>query len=435
MDFLSCRCSLSMSAVFCLAFFSACLGSMRPGSKNGPKSEAEFREGRRPLVPMEPTQIVGRLGTEGSTGDVFTETELFERGLDAFRRKDWERAIREFERLVVFFPQSLNVPPALFNIGVIHEKNRKYKKAEHHYKRYLKEKVSQKDRIEALFRLAWVFFNQRKHEKTIETLEKMDSEEAVSTERRIEGDILRGRALTKKGRLDSAEQVLASSLRLFHLYESVESSLQKELGARLAYYLARIPHKRMNETKLTLPAESMSRSLALKGEFFKKARNGYFQVLRYGCPGWSSLGLREVIQLLEDFVWSVVNAPVPNFENVRFFDGKTKKWKTISSERLREAYIENVRNRLRYVLLGAMESYKTNEAGTIGMGLDDFWQKDAQKLLSRLRALLNMLPSLRFGGDDPEVEQRRDRKGEDLFDWGVEPSNAEDFHPFSIPFQ
>lgn len=426
---------MSVSMVFCLILFSACFGSVKPLRQKGEKVESVIHQGEKPLIPMEPMQIVGRIRREDSEGEVFTETELFQRGLKAIKRKDWDRAILEFERLVKFFPKSLNVPPAVFNIGVIHEKNKSYEKAKQSYMRYLKMQISGKDRIEVLYRVAWVSFLQKEYKKAIEMLEKLVSEKEVSEGERIEANILRGRSLIKTGRLDSAEQVLVSSLRLFHLYENGEAVLERRLGARLAFYLARIPHEKMNETELVLPAETMSQKLAVKAKFFKDARNGYFKVLKFGCPGWSSLALREVIQLLEDFVWSIVRAPVPTFEDVRFFDGKTQKWKVISSERLREAYIDNIRNRLKFVLLGAMKSYRTNEEKTIGMGLDDFWKKDARKLLSRLRVLLDMLPSLRFGRQYHEDERILEEDGEDLFDWGITRSRAEDFRPFTIPFQ
>jgi len=414
---------------FFLFAFAACSGTGKRPSM--PTNAYSHDRSEKPLVPMEPIQIVGLV--DERKGGVFTSTVLFEKGLAAFRKRKFDAAVGFFKRLLKFFPESRNVPPAIFNIGVCHERRSRYEDAVNFYKQYLKQQISDEDRAKALFRLAQVLFNRQNYRSVVEVLKEPILAKVLEPEKQLEADILKGRSLLKMGRLDQADSVFVSASRLYDLYNQGEVPLEDSLGARLSFYVAKIPHKKMNKTKLETTPNARGRGFAQKAGYFKKAKTGYFKVLEHGDSAWSSVALKEVITLLEDFVWSVIRAPLPHFQAVRFFDKESREWRVLLADKLRETYLKKLKKKLRLVILRAIESYKRNENLTKGLGLGEFWKEDAQKLLARLRRLVDVLPSLQFGSK--EKKQTQHQKKRKLFTWGVDSAKMETFHPFTIPLK
>ncbi len=413
--------------MFFLFAFAACSGSgKRPPTRT--KAYSHNRS-QKPLVPMEPIQIVGL--DDERKGGVFTSTGLFEKGLVAFRKRKFDDAIGFFEQLLKYFPESRNVPPAIFNIGVCHERRSRYEDAAVFYKQYLKQRISDEDKAKTLFRLAQISFKRQNYRDVVEVLKAPIK--FLEPEKQLEADILKGKSLLKMGRINQANKVFVSASRLYDLYKQGEVSLENSLGARLSFYVAEIPQKKMNRIKLETTPAARGRGFAQKAKFFKEAKAGYFKVLEHGDSAWTSLALKAVITLLEDFVWSVIRAPIPHFQAVRFFDKESSEWRVLSADKLRDTYLENLKKKLRLVILRAIESYKRNENLTKGLGLGEFWKEDAQKLLARLRRLVDVLPSLQFGAK--EKKQTQHQKKRELFTWGVDSAKIKTFHPFTVPLK
>jgi len=379
---------------------------------------------------MGPIKVLGRKKSEG--GGVFASDDLFERGLEAFKKGKMKAALKAFALILEHFPRSPNASPAIHNMGLCYEKLGQFTLAAKLYRRYLKKELKIKDRVEALFRLASVDHRSKRFFDAAETLKKLASMEGVSPKNQIEADLRRGKALLALGRVGEAEKVFRATRRLFELHRKGDKPLGPDQGGRIAYQQAKVYHERMKRVVLKLPVEIMTQKIAKKGRLFKKAKKRYFLVLKEDRPVWSAAALRGVISLLEDFVWSVVRAPVPPFHRVRFYDEERKSWKVIPRKKLRRAYVSKLKRKLQLVLMGAIKSFRRNRTLTRGLKLKVFWREEAPQLLSRLRGLLEAMQNMRLGRRTKKGKNQKKPKDYKLFRWGVVPNPKKKYRPFLL---
>ena len=323
-------------------------------------------------VDMEPIQFVARTTPAGVVIEHRDAESLFRAAGLAFEQDRPLEAAAAYETLLAEFPDSSYAAPARYNLGLALEKAGRYAAAVRAFEAVVAHPASDRDAVDARFRIAGCYEALEDWERTAEALDAVLATGPLTDEDRAEARVRLGMALLGLHRLDDAERELRAVLDRRRTGPPRPLLATHGLLAQAQFGLARIDHLRFSEAPIRLPQEVMAGDIEVKARTFLKAQASYLRVMSYKDRQWSSACGLKIGTLYEDFYNDLMAAPVPP---------------ELDQEET-EVYFEMLRDVIRPLVERALFVYEKNVRMAEGLGADDAVLRETQERLDRLKDYL-----------------------------------------------
>ena len=311
----------------CLVVFVlvGCASSSKPVAPkvaDSSRAAPEKIESKQPKVGTKdrPIRLEGSVVRE--TGDelveeaVYDPIQLFFLARDAGRRRNYERAIKLYERLLSDFPESRYVADARFNIGLALELLERYEEAAGHFARIAEEESlieNGKYRFWVDAVLRWsVNLNQLEAwDEVLAVYQKLVDHPRVGRGDKFEASVGIGIVYHELGRIAEAEKTLVDALKLSRMYARTGGFDNRGLISEAAFRLGQISEKRYLEVDLRLDSESLQDDFELKCERLLETQKRYLDAVRHGEPYAMAMAGLRLGGLYENLYDTLVNLEVP----------------------------------------------------------------------------------------------------------------------------
>ena len=313
------------TACLVVFFLAGCASSSKPVPPKVAESSRtapEKIESKQPKVGTKdrPIRLEGSIVRE--TGDelveeaVYDPIQLFFLARDAGRRRNYERAIKLYERLLTDFPESRYVADARFNIGLALELLERYEEAAGHFARIAEEESlieNGKYRFWVDAVLRWsVNLNQLEAwDEVLAVYQKLVDHPRVGRGDKFEASVGIGIVYHELGRIAEAEKTLVDALKLSRMYARTGGFDNRGLISEAAFRLGQISEKRYLEVDLRLDSESLQDDFELKCERLLETQKRYLDAVRHGEPYAMAMAGLRLGGLYENLYDTLVNLEVP----------------------------------------------------------------------------------------------------------------------------
>jgi len=300
---------------------------------------------------------------------------LFREGGRAFEALDYATAARKYALVHTHFPESRFALVSAFNAGLSFERDGRCAQAIPLYQHVAGATHGSKDAQDAYFRLASCY-------ETLEDWARLEAAaetvlephySGIAVVDRIAGFTLRGLARQRRGALALAERDFKQALELYqHNLEDRALSTSPEVSlAQLQ--IGEIYRELFASIRFRLPTERMARDLEDKSNFFLMAQSAYLRTLRLSHARYAVVAGYRLGALYEVMYEDMMAAEIPpelNREEVAI-------------------YYEELRNRIRPLLIRAIDVYERNlRMGQRFGRTGDDWIRRTEASLARLREVL-----------------------------------------------
>lgn len=325
-------------------------------------------------VEMDPLHFTVVKGRGGAAVEALDPEALFGEGNKAFEDQDFELAARKYGVIVDHYPGTRWFIVASFNAGLSLERAGRHEEAIPRFLAHIEAVSGSKDAQDALFRVA----------SCHEALSQWDAMYAVGERLlaphykdigagdRLAAHAVRGRAAEGRGELALAERDYRKALELYQ--KNLEQrGLDKSPFVSLAQYrIGEIYRDLFASIRFKLPLERMARDLEDKSNFFLMAQSAYLRALRLQHPEWATMAGFRLGALYETMYEDMMGAEVPD---------------DLTREEV-DIYYEALRDKVRPLLVRAIDIYERNIRLGQRMGKRDGWVARTEASLARLREVL-----------------------------------------------
>lgn len=325
-------------------------------------------------IEMEPMRFAVVEGEGGRTVEALDPEALFTDGNRLFEAQDYEHAAHKYGVIVDHFPDTRWYVVASFNAGLSLERAGRHTDAVGRFRAHIAAVSGSKDAQDALFRVAACH----------EALAEWDAMYAVGEELlaphyrdigavdRLAAHAVRGRAAEGRGQLALAERDYRKALELYQ--QNLEQrGLDKSPFVSMAQYrIGEIYRELFAAIRFKLPLERMARDLEDKSNFFLMAQSAYLRALRLQHPEWATQAGFRLGALYETMYEDMMGAEVPD---------------DLTRDEI-EIYYEALRDKVRPLLVRAIDIYERNIRLGQRMGRRDGWVSKTEASLARLREVL-----------------------------------------------
>jgi len=330
--------------------------------------------GSSQLVEMDPMHFAVVETERGRSVEALDPESLFQDGNKAFEALDFELAAHKYGLIVDRFPGTRWYTVASFNAGLSLERAGRQREAIGRFLAHIESVKGSKDAQDAYFRVA----------SCHEALGEWDAMHAVGevllkphysemgAGDRLAAHAVRGRAAEGRGELALAERDYRRALDLYQ--KNLEQrGLDRSPFVSLAQYrIGEIYRDLFASIRFKLPLERMARDLEDKSNFFLMAQSAYLRALRLQHPEWATMAGFRLGALYETMYEDMMSAEIPS---------------DLTREEV-EIYYEALRDKVRPLLVRAIDIYERNLRLGQRIGKRDDWVVKTEASLARLREVL-----------------------------------------------
>ena len=325
-------------------------------------------------VEMEPLHFTVVTGRDGASVEALDPESLFTEGNKAFEAQEYEVAARKYGVVVDHFPDTRWYVVAAFNAGLSLERAGRHDEAIGRFRAHIDEVSGSKDAQDALFRVAachealaqWDAMYRVGEDLLVPHYKDMGAGD------RLAAHAVRGRAAEGRGQLALAERDYRKALELYQ-HNLEQRGLDKSPYVSLAQYrIGEIYRELFASIRFKLPLERMARDLEDKSNFFLMAQSAFLRALRLQHPEWATMAGFRLGALYETMYEDMMGAEVPD---------------DLTSEEI-DIYYEALREKVRPLLVRAIDIYERNIRLGQRMGNRDGWVAKTEASLARLREVL-----------------------------------------------
>jgi tetratricopeptide (TPR) repeat protein len=332
----------------------------------------------RRVVELEPMRIDVVQTPRGEEARSYDARSLLDEGNESLVLHKYDDALAAYDHLLVDFPDSRLVPPALFNAGQALEGKEDWTGAADRYRRLLHDAPAtaelKEDRKNAYFRLAAVLAESGSYPDSIQALEQVLDWNDLSAEERVEALARLGFALIETRDYAGGEEVLRSAIA-FHATASAKARFESPYFVGMAqFYLAEIPRLQFLAIPMRYPEEQMRRDVEQKSQLFLLARDRYVKTVDYRSPYWATAGVFQVASMYKEFWDEWMAVPVP----ADFNAAETKEY-------VRQV---NEEPQLRKLLEKALFFHEKNIAMARNAGVETPWSRESETDVVSVREVL-----------------------------------------------
>lgn len=335
---------------------------------------------------LDPTLI--QVNPDGKHATLNAE-DVFRHAYKAYSARRYEEAVKHYQTIVTYFPDSRFVLPSLYNGGLASEKLERWDEASANYRLIIQKYPKQPDAKDAYFRMARMNLKLDRPKETVELMTEVMLRPDLNHFDRVEAHVRRATALLELGQAEDARQGFQSAISLNRrapaedrLADNAEFMVQAQFGIGSAF------HHQVLAIPLVLPPERMRQDLNRQGELFLRAQASYIRAIRAHHPRWSVAAGFMVGRLYEDFYIHIFSAEIP--DEVR------------NNPEALKLYFSEVRKHIRPLMVRAIQVYEKNISFSKRIDADlprNQWAADSKERLARLKAYL----------DDPSTQRRAER--------------------------
>lgn len=326
------------------------------------------------VVEMDPLHFTVVDNGRGRRVESLDPEALFEDGNRAFEANDFTLAAEKYGLIVERFPESRWADVASFNGGLSLEKAGRCGEALPLFERLVERVGGSKDAQDALFRKAachealgdWAAVRRTGDEILRPHFA------GIGVGDRIAGLAVRGRGAEGQGQLALAERDYRAALELYQNHLE-ERGLDKSPHVSLAQFrIGEIYMQLFASIRFRLPLERMARDLEDKSNFFLMAQSAFLRALRLQHPDWAVIAGYQLGRLYETMHADMLAAEIPA---------------ELTPEEI-EIYEEELHDKVRPLLVRAIDIYERNLRLGQRFGKRDDWMQKTEASLERLQELL-----------------------------------------------
>ncbi len=326
------------------------------------------------VIEMDPMHFAVVETERGRHVEALDPEALFQEGNRAFEAQDFLLAADKYRLIVERFGTSRWADVATFNAGLALEKAGRPAEAVPYFERMVAAVAGSKDAQDALFRLAAC------HERLEDwaTMRAVGDRilgphfASIAVGDRIAGLAVRGRAAEGLGQLALAERDYRKALDLYQDHLEVRGLDKSPYVSQAQFRIGEIYRELFASIRFRLPLERMARDLEDKSNFFLMAQSAFLRALRLQHPDWAVVAGYRLGALYETMHDDMMAAEVPN---------------DLSPEEI-EIYEEELRSKVRPLLVRAVDIYERNLRLGQRFGKRDDWMQKTEASLARLQDLL-----------------------------------------------
>ncbi|MDF1563704.1 MAG: hypothetical protein P1V51_11720 [Deltaproteobacteria bacterium] len=301
--------------------------------------------------------------------------ELFQVGMAAHTRGDYERAAMAFESVIAGHPDSPRVADAHFNAGLSWERMGESLRAVDHFLLLLGHQDGSAWEGAAL-RASDNLYHLEAYADAAALLHELAERSRHDPDLRIEALVKEGVCLLEMGRDVDAESRLRQALGRYHLERREdEDSLDTLYPAQGQFFLGEVYRLRFESGELDAAQslEGLEADLTAKGALLLSAQGHYLRAIRMGEAKWAAAAGYELGRLYEIFHRQITRARLP----LELKD---------PAERL--AYQQVLQAEVRALLEKALSAYERTLATAERIGVQGRWRERIEAGLDRVRSLL-----------------------------------------------
>ena len=329
---------------------------------------AHHRAGGRTVV-MDP--IVFTAG-KGGTVEVQDPAEPFTRAAEAYAQNRYEEALALFDRIADDLPGSQHARASLYNAGLALEQLGRRAEAVARFRKLADEHPDSTEALDALFRLGSNLVLLKDWAASEAAFARILAQKGLTLSDQIEAHARIGEARFQRGQLDAAEQILHQMRELQRRHAEEERLDTDYFLAMGVFYLAEISHAQYRLLPVRLPQRRLEDDLEAKARMLLLAQQRYVDAMRVKHAEWATAAGFRIGALYREFYDDLVGAPIPEA-----LQGDA-----------REVYREEVKKKVRNLLLKAVAFHEKNVLLAERTGEKNDWVRRSNAELEELRRLL-----------------------------------------------
>jgi tetratricopeptide (TPR) repeat protein len=334
------------------------------------------------VVSIEEMRIVASRGDDGSLVlDGYDAARLFERGARELNERRCQRAVEHYDRLVLEFPTSRYVGPALYNAGLCLQEAGEDEAAVPYYRRLIARNAASRDAKHASLQLAQVYVDLERWEDGLALVERLLLRDDLETIERLEGLARRSQMLLGLERLDEAERQARDALSYYRTRRGDEEIADPYFAAAANYVLAETIRRRSE--RMTVPAASaleQHRVLDERAALLLSAQREYFNTIHFTEAHWSAAA-GDRISAMYDHLWqAMMQAPIAP---------PSRELTPASVPIYEQQYRSELARHIRPLLRHAIRYWELTLSWVERNGSASGWAERARSDLERMRELLS----------------------------------------------
>ena len=277
---------------------------------------------------------------------VYDSVQLFFLARDAGRRRDYQRAIQFYERLLSDFPESRYVHDARFNIGLALELLGRHDEAAKHFSAIAAEESlieggKYRFWVDAVLRWSVNLTQLERWDSVLEVYQSLIDHPRVGRGDKFEASVGIGIVYHELKQIEEAERTLVEALKLSRMYSRTGGFDNRGLISEAAFRLGQISEARYLEVQLRLDSPTLREEFELKCERLLETQKRYLDAVRHGEPYAMAMAGLRLGGLYENLYDTLVNLEVP--EGLEFDEA--------------EVYVEEIRLRVNVLVKKALRIY------------------------------------------------------------------------------
>lgn len=299
---------------------------------------------------------------------------LFREGNRAFEAGEWATAARKYRLIHERFNDSRFAIVSAYNAGLALERDNRCEEGLPLYRSVVERTKGSKDAQDALFRIAACGETLERWELTLETTEAILAPHypEIGVVDRIGARVHHGYARQKLGQLALAERDFKAALAEYQRHLEVPA-LGKSPEVSLAQYqIGELYRDLFASIRFKLPTDRMARDLEDKSNFFLMAQSAYLKTLRLQHPSYAVVAGYRLGALYEVMYDDMMAAEIPG---------------ELTREEV-EAYYAELRDKIRPLLVRAIDIYERNLRMGQRFGTTNDWVSRTEASLARLKEVL-----------------------------------------------
>jgi len=283
-------------------------------------------------VLMEPV-VIKAYEEEGELKfESYDAESLFDKGLKYLDEDKPHIAVKLFMKILDEFPDTKFKSATLFNAAYSHEKlslkkdkKKNLEKAVSLYDKLVKEIPDSPHVIDALFRKGYCLEGLGKYDEAVALYSDLAAREGITSEDKIEIKTRIGMLLMSMEDFSKAEDALRETILFFHDISEEERIENNFYAAQAQYEIAEIYRLKFEKISFSKEESKIRKEFEEKLTLMVKAKDAYVEAIKIGNYHWAAASGYQVGMLLKTLYDQVMSAPIPP---------------KINTEELKQIYIE-----------------------------------------------------------------------------------------------
>lgn len=283
-------------------------------------------------VLMEPV-VIKAYEEEGELKfESYDAESLFDEGLKYLDDEKPHVAVKLFMKILEEFPDTKFRSATLFNAAYSHEKlslkkekKKNLEKAVSLYDKLIKEMPASPHVIDALFRKGYCLEGLGKYDEAVALYSDLAGREDITSEDKIEIKTRIGMLLMSMEDFVKAEDALRETILFFHDISEEERIENNFYAAQAQYEIAEIYRLKFEKISFSKEESKIRKEFEEKLTLMVKAKDAYVEAIKIGNYHWAAASGYRVGMLLKTLYDQVMSAPIPP---------------KINTEELKQIYIE-----------------------------------------------------------------------------------------------